>query len=223
MRFARRRTGHFDVPVEHLVLRITGPDDLYEEARAAGMSFWEQIQSFAVRNRDFQNRKRPMLVPVGAPPIIREMAELSARAGVGPMFAFQGALTEFVGRTMANRLRETVVSCGGDHYVVSRRRTRLPLHQPGVANGSLGIVLKPDLGPQGVYSTLGKGQADGLVVVASSCILADAAAAAASAILTKRGAFGAALRYLKDIPGVHGAVVVQGERIGVAGSLELAA
>jgi ApbE superfamily uncharacterized protein (UPF0280 family) len=223
------KARHFDVPVEHMVLRITGPEELYEEARAAGMHFWEQIQSYAVRNREFQSSKRPLAVPEAAPSIIREMTELSGRAGVGPMFAFRGALTEFVGRMMAGRVREVMVSCGGDHYVVTRRRARLAVHHPGYARGdSLAVVVKPELGPQGIYTTVGKLElpreaGDGLVVVANSCILADSAAAAASAILAKPGALRAALRYLRGIPGVHGALVMRGERIGVAGSLELAA
>ena len=87
----------------------------------------------------------------------------------------------------------------------------------------MAVVLKPALGAQGIYSTLGNGSGDGLVVVATSCILADAAAAAATAILAKPGRLDAALRHLNGILGVHGAIVVRGDRIGVAGSLELAA
>jgi uncharacterized protein len=207
-----------------MLLRITGPADLYEEARAAGMHFWEQIQSFAVRHREFQTSKRPLPVPEDAAPIVRRMVELSARAGVGPMFSFQGALTEFVGEMVARRLREVVVSCREDRFVVSRRRARLPVQRASAANGgSLAVVLKPALGPHGIYSTLGNGSGDGLVVVATSCILADAAAAAATAILARAGRLDAALGHLNGIPGVHGAIVLRGDRIGVAGSLELAA
>jgi ApbE superfamily uncharacterized protein (UPF0280 family) len=225
----RKRTSLFEVPVEHMVLRINGPEDLYEEARAVGMHFWEQIQSFSVRHPLFSSSKRPLAVPEDAPPIIREMAELSGLAGVGPMFAFRGALTEFVGRKVGERLREVMVSCGGDHYVLTRRRARLAVQNPtGERGSSLAIVVKPELGPQGIYTTVGnpyfaRGMSDGLVVVATSCIVADAAAAGASAILGKPGGLGVALRYLKGISGVHGAVVFRGDRIGVAGSLELAA
>ena len=206
-----------------MVLRITGPGDLYEEARAAGMHFWEQIQSFAVRHREFQISKRPLPVPEDAAPIVRRMVELSALAGVGPMFSFQGALTEFVGRMVAQRVHEVVVSCREDRFVVTRHRARLPLRKGSAASPPLAVVLKPTLGPHGIYSTLGRGSGDGLVVVATSCILADAAAAAANAILARPGRLGSALRHLNAISGVHGAIVIRGDRIGVAGSLELAA
>src|SRR5439155_23532316 len=145
MRLLKRKLEHFDVPVQDLLLRVTGPDYLYEEVRAAGMLFWEQIQSYAIRNPAFRTSKRPLEVPESAPPIIQEMARSAAAAGVGPMFTFQGALTEYVGRKLRDALNELTVSCGEDHFVVSRRRMRLAVH-PGL--GLAGVV-KSDLCPHG--------------------------------------------------------------------------
>jgi hypothetical protein len=54
-------------------------------------------------------------------------------------------------------------------------------------------------------------------------MLADAAAAGVEAILPKEEGFANALEYLRRVPGVHGGLVVQGERIGVVGALEIAA
>lgn len=226
MPLLKKRTRHFDVPVQDMLLRISGPEELYEEARAAGMQFWEQIQAYAIRHPGFQSSKRPLPVPENAPEIVRQMAAQTGLAGVGPMFAFRGALTEFVGRKMAAELGEVIVTCGSDHYVVSSRRARLGLNRAG--EHGLAVVIKPELGPQGIFSSLDAKQrdpemAEGLVVVARSCILADAAAAAATAILTKPSSFRPALAFLRRLPGVHGALLIRGENIGVAGALELAA
>src|SRR5207249_8661862 len=92
MPLLRRRSVHFDVPIQDMTLRITGPEELYEEARAAGMQFWEQVQSYAIRHPGFQSGKRPLPVPEDGPMVIREMVGTAARAGVGPMFTFRGAL-----------------------------------------------------------------------------------------------------------------------------------
>ena len=224
----KTRYRPFDVPVQDLMLRVTGPEDLYEEARAVGMQFWEQIQSYSIRNPEFRSSKRPLAPPEGSPEIVRRMAAEAAIAGVGPMFAFQGALTEHVGRRIAERIGEVIVSCGGDHFVVAQRRARLPVHPAGHRGSPLAIVVKPELGAQGIHTTAGgelpaAASADGLVVVARSCILAAAAAVGASAILSKPDSLKTALAYLQRLEGVHGAVVVRGERIGVAGTLELAA
>jgi ApbE superfamily uncharacterized protein (UPF0280 family) len=220
----RRKFEHFDVPVQDMLLRVKGPEHVYEEVRAAGMLFWEQIQSYAIRNPAFRTSKRPLEVPETAPAIIREMAESAASAGVGPMFTFQGALTEYVGRKLADALSEVSVSCGEDHYVVTRRRMRLPV-QSGMG---LAVVVKPELGPHGVFMRLTPGDEageilGGLVVVGRSCIVADAAAAAATAIVPKPDGFRTALRYLRGLPGLYGALVIEGHRIGVTGALELAA
>jgi ApbE superfamily uncharacterized protein (UPF0280 family) len=228
---SKRKGRFFDVPVQDMTLRIAGSsDELYEEARAAGMHFWEQIQSYAIRNPAFRTSKRPLAVPEGVPEIIRRMADEAALAGVGPMFTFQGALTEFVGLQVARNGGEVLVSSGGDYFVIARRRARLHVY-PGLGGGvdeALSVVVKPELGPQGIYTTAGRTHlpadtGDGVVVVASTCILADAAAAGALAILSKPKTFRTALAYLKGLAGVHGAMIVRGEHIGVAGALELAA
>ncbi len=218
-----------DVPVQDMVLRIMGVDDLYEEARAAGMQFWEQIQSHAIRQPAFRSSKRPLAVPESAPPIVREMAHMAAAAGVGPMFTFQGALIEYVGRALARFASEIAVSCGGDHYVLARKRARLSVQPASTAiRAGLAVIVRPELGPHGIYTSVGRSYtpseaSEGIAVVARSCILADAAAAGASAILARPQSFQTALDYLQRLSGVHGAVVVRGDRIGVAGGLELAA
>lgn len=209
-----------------MLLRIVGPEALYEEARAAGMLFWEQIQSYAVRHPGFQGSKRPLEADATAPPIVREMAEMSSMAGVGPMYTVPGAMAEFVGRKLAEHLPEVTVSCDQSHYVVARHRSRLALNAEPPYDG-LGLLIRPDLGPHGVFMKMEPGKrgvvAEIIVVVARSCILADAAAAAAGAIMHKFDGLKAALRYVKGLPGLHGAVLIQGRSIGVTGGLELAA
>src|SRR5438132_1642274 len=168
----KRRSRSFDVPVHDLVLRVTGPEELYEEARAVGMQFWEQVQSYGIRHPGFQTSKRPLEAGDDAPPIVRQMCALASRAGVGPMFAFQGALTESVGQAMARSLADVMVVCGPNHFIITRKRSRLALHRRA-GDGDLAIVVKPELGPHGVhisFRSLARGFGDdGVVIVASSC------------------------------------------------------
>jgi uncharacterized protein len=234
---SKRRPGSFDLLVQEMTLRVTGPEELYEEARAAGMAVWEQVQSFGVRHPEFRTSKRPVDVPPDAVGIVRDLAEAAGAAGVGPAFAVRGAVLDHVGRFLARRQREVTVACGGTSFVLSRRRARLAvgLDDEG-RTGVAAIVIRPELGPQGVATAVRGGMevgavppgprgrlADGLVVVATSCALAEAARSAAAAILGRHDSVPAALAYLRRVRGVHGALVVRGTRIGVAGSLELAA
>jgi ApbE superfamily uncharacterized protein (UPF0280 family) len=219
-----------DVPFEDVILRVIAKDLSYEEIRAAAMDVLERIPSYGARNPMFARSKRPIELPPDAPAIARRMAEAGAVAGVGPMYAFRGALVEFVGRAIAAKGRKDVnVSCPGIWFVLSRKPVKLAVRS-GKGIETLSVLVKPDLGPHGVYSSLGRevervlpGHDDGVVVVANSSTLAVAAATAARAILTRRESIGDALAYLQGLPGLFGAMLVRGDQIGLAGGIELAA
>jgi ApbE superfamily uncharacterized protein (UPF0280 family) len=221
-----RRPKGFDLAVGDMVLKINAPHDLYEEARAAAMGFWEQLQAYAINNPGFRTSKRPLDLPEDAPSIVRRMAQIAGSVGVGPMFTVPGALTEHVGRTLSRSVAGLVISNGGDYFVMPKKPAKLTVHHRDGA--PLSLVVKPELGPVGVYTTMGHVQmpadtTDAVAVMADSCILADAAAAGVMAILQHHGAFAGALTYLRRIPGVHGGIVIRGDRIGLAGGVEIAA
>jgi hypothetical protein len=164
-------------------------------------------------------------VPGDAPEIVREIASTAARAGVGPMFSLQGAVTDHVGRFLAREVSEVTVNCGGDYSIRSRRRQKLTVvRRPG---SSVAVVVPAHREGVGISMTLGssakRSEVDGLAVLAESCMLAGAAAAGVQAILPKENGLQGAMAYLKQVPGVIGGVVFLGERIGIAGGLELAA
>jgi len=224
LKLLKRRPKSFDIQVQDMVLHITASPEYAEESRAAALSFWEQLQSYALRDPAFRDSKRAIEVPDDAPEIVREMVTSASDAGVGPMFTFQGAVTDQVGRFLARGMSELTVTCGGDYFIVTRKRMKLSVKRRG--GEPISVVVLPDRQGVGVSTTLGRGRGgegpDGLAVLASSCMLADAAAAGVQALLPKEDGFRKALQYLQQVPGVDGGVVVVGERIGVAGGVEIA-
>jgi ApbE superfamily uncharacterized protein (UPF0280 family) len=236
MKLLRRKPRTFEIQVQDLTLHIQAATDFNEESRAAALSFWEQLHAYTIRNPAFSTAKRPIDVPAEAPEIVREMVSSARRAGVGPMFSFQGAVTDHVGRFLAREGQEVTVNCGADYFIRSKRRQKLTvLRRPG---SSLAVVVPPS--KQGVGVSMSSGRSspdggrrgaadghgtalDGLAVLAESCMLADAAAAGVQAIMAKEDGFGTALGYLKKVDGVFGGLVISGERIGLMGSLEIAA
>jgi ApbE superfamily uncharacterized protein (UPF0280 family) len=223
----KKKSHSFNLQVQDILLRVTAPQEYYEECRAAALSMWEQISSYSIRHPQFRTSKRPVNVPDDAPPAVREMAEAAQAAGVGPVFTIQGALADHVGRYLMRALPDVLVTAGGDYFIRSRKRMKLLAHR-SAGGEELSVVVGPEGGAQGISTTLGRGQvpaqsADGLAVVARSCALADAAAAAAMAILSRPDSFKTALDYLRGIEGVQGALLIQGEHIGVAGGVEVAA
>jgi ApbE superfamily uncharacterized protein (UPF0280 family) len=224
VKLLRRKLRTFDIQVQDMVLHVTAGTDLNEESRAAALSFWEQLHAYTLRNPEVRTSKRPIEVDQQAPEIVREMVGAAARAGVGPMFSFRGAVTDHVGRFLARDMDEVTVSCGGDYFILARKRQKLTIHtRPD--GGGIAVVVQPSKRGVGIATSIGRGAAllDGLAVLAESCMLADAAAAGVQAILPKPDGFRLALVYLRKVPGVVGGVVVRGDRIGVAGGVEIAA
>jgi ApbE superfamily uncharacterized protein (UPF0280 family) len=226
VRLLRRRAKSFDIQVQDLVLHITAPEDFAEESRAAALSFWEQLQSYALRYPAFRDSKRPLgRITVDAPEIVKEMVGAASSAGVGPMFTFRGAVVDQVGRFLGDQLHDLTVACDGDYHIRSRKRMKLGVRRRG--GEPLTVAIEPSGAGVGVSTTLGRGRGgggpDGLAVIAETCMLADAAAAGVQAILAKDDGLPAALRYLRGVPLVHGGVVVIGDRIGLAGGVEIAA
>jgi hypothetical protein len=140
------------------------------------------------------------------------------------MFTFRGAVVDAVGRFLGDQLSEVTVACDGDYFLKVRKRMKLAVKRRGGA--PITVALTPAARGVGVSTTLGRGRAgtgpDGLAVIADTCMLADAAAAGVQAVLPKPDGFGMALHYLRQVPGVVGGVVVIGDRIGVAGAVEIA-
>lgn len=226
MKLLRRRAKSFEIQVQDLVLHISAPEDYAEESRAAALSFWEQLQSYALRYPAFSQSKRPLdRITADAPEIVKEMVRTATSAGVGPMFTFRGAVVDQVGRFLAEQLHEVTVACDGDYFIRSRKRMKLGVKRHG--GEPITVALPPSRSGVGVSTTLGRGRGgggpDGLAVIADTCMLADAAAAGVQAVLGKPSGLHQALRYLQEVPGVRGGVIVAGVEIGLSGSVEIAA
>jgi ApbE superfamily uncharacterized protein (UPF0280 family) len=224
VKLLRRRAKAFEIQIQDLTLHITAHEDFAEESRAAALSFWEQLQSYGSRDPEFRSSKRALTrVASDAPPIVQEVVSAASAAGVGPMFSFRGAVVDSVGRFLAEQSGDVTVSCDGDFFIKAKKRMKVAVRRRG--GEPLTIVLTAGKGV-GLSTTLGRGRGgagpDGLAVIAQSCMLADATAAGVQACLRKPDGFGMALHYLQRVPGVSGGVVVVGDRIGVAGGVEIA-
>jgi ApbE superfamily uncharacterized protein (UPF0280 family) len=224
VRLLRRKPRTFEIQVQDMTLHIQAATDVDEESRAAALSFWEMLHAYSIRDPAFRDSKRPVKVSEDAPDIVREMAATAGRAGVGPMYAFQGAVTDHVGRFLAREVKEVTVNCGGDYFIRSRKRQKLTVvRRPGSPVAIVAPAMREGVGIS-MASGSGRGvEIDGMAVLAESCMLAGAAVAGVQAILSKDDGLQTALAYLKRVPGVIGGVVFLGERIGMAGGLELAA
>jgi ApbE superfamily uncharacterized protein (UPF0280 family) len=223
------RLVHFQVTVKETDLMVSATALLESAARELILLHRGYLETYIDQNPDFLTTLRPWRISGPAPAIVREMSLAGEKAGVGPMAAVAGAISEAVGRGLLQVSDEVIVENGGDTFL----KTRLPVIV-GIYAGnsplSLKIGLKVDSTTRPVSlctssgtvgHSLSFGRADAVCVMSDSCALADAAATAVGNRVKTAGDIASAIHFGKSIPGVSGLVVIIGKDMGLWGSLEV--
>ncbi len=183
----------------------------------------------------FLSSLEPIPALSGAPAIALAMHRASGLAGVGPMAAVAGAIAEAAvravlegkGRGGKDAKPEAVVENGGDIFLATRREVVVGLYAgKSSLSGRLGLSVLPEDTPVAVCSSSGTmghsisfGRADLATVVARDGALADACATLAGNLVRTERDIGPALDRVCSVPGVIGALVILGEKIGMKGDL----
>ena len=188
----------------------------------------ETLEDYIRRQPDF----RTSLIPIGllpdAPEIAQDMGAAAAHVGVGPLAGVAGAIAERAARAaLAHGAREAIVENGGDIFAASPQPLLIALHAgPGSPLNGLAFRLDPDDMPRAVCSSssrmghsLSLGHSDLATVVAANAALADAAATRLCNMVCKEDDIDPALEYITQVPGIDGALVACGKRVGLLGSL----
>ena len=219
---------YFRVSVDETDLSIGAKRDLRREALAAVLEARQLVLSQIADRPRFRTSLEPLRPHGTESPLIRQMLEAGALAGVGPMAAVAGAIAEYVGRSLVKHSREVIVENGGDVFLFgSRRRSVAVVAGSSPLSGLLAVSVEPGEGcgvctsSGTVGHSLSLGKADAALVVAKDCALADAAATRLGNLVQDLEKLDAPLDEICAIPGVEGALVIAGDRIGVKGNLVL--
>lgn len=204
-------------------------DSLLEtETRNIVLKHRGHLEAYIESNPSFATTLVPWPEDPFAPPVVRAMINAAAVAGVGPMAAVAGAVSEFTGEELTKLSNDVIIENGGDIYV----RTSKPL-LVGLFAGKSPLTgkigLKFGAGSSfGVCTSSGTvghslsfGKADAVCIVSPSCTLADAVATAAGNIIKKPSDIEAAIDLASRIPGVTGILAVIGKQMGAWGDIEL--
>ncbi len=227
-----RRKGLVSFTVRHKEtdLFIQAPGDFSRQVSAWVVEARGAIEEYARFHPGFIESYVPLPTDPLAPAIVKRMLEAGDAAGVGPMAAVAGAISEYVGSRIASLCQgEVMVENGGDIFLrilspvtVSIYAGKSPL------SGKVGVRLTPGKGPVSVCTSSGTlghsrsfGQADAVTVTGCDCALSDAAATSAANLIQSRRDIARALEFLKGIKGISGAVVIKADAIGAFGDLEL--
>ncbi len=227
-----KRKGLVSFTVRHKEtdLFIQAQGDFSRQVSAWVVEARGAIEDYARLHPGFIESYVPLPTDPLAPTIVKRMLEAGDAAGVGPMAAVAGAISEYVGSRIASACQgEVLVENGGDLFLWLYAPVTLSIYAgKSPLSGKVGIRLRPWGAPLSVCTSSGTlghsrsfGRADAVTVICRDCALADAFATAAGNMVTGRNDIEKVLTFLKRINGVEGAVVIKADAIGAFGDLEL--
>ncbi|MBP7051525.1 MAG: UPF0280 family protein [Phycisphaerae bacterium] len=186
------------------------------------------LEDYIRRHPEFQRSLVPLGLHEDAPEIARHMTWAAELVGVGPMAAVAGAMAQWSAKAaLAAGAPEAIVDNGGDIYLLAVEPVIVSLGTGATPLADrLAFRIEPDQTPLAVCSSSGKmgpsmslGQCDLATIVAKDAALADAAATQAANLVRTIADVDAALEQIMTIQGIAGVLIVQDDRIGLAGHL----
>lgn len=225
---------HFRVAVKETDLDVSVRKERYsreleEITENLVILYRNHLEKYIESDPGFLKSHDPYEVKHNAPAIAATMAGAARSAGVGPMAAVAGAISEAVGRDLLKYSRDVIVENGGDIFIKTGRIRKI-----GVFAGKsplsyrVALEIRPDDTPMGICTSSGTvghslslGCADAVVIVSPSTPLADAVATATGNIVRSERDLEKAVDYALSVPGVAGALVILGQFLAVKGKIKL--
>lgn len=219
----------FEVVEKETDLAIYARRDLSGQARAAVLTYRQELEDYIKKNAGFYSALEPIELTEPAPAIVRAMASAARMAGVGPMAAVAGAVAEFVGRDLSRLSDEVIVENGGDIFVKSRKTRTIAIYagESSPFTGKLSLEIDDAEEGLGVCTSSGTvshslsfGKSDAVVIIAKDTALADASATAAGNALKRPEDIDKGIDIARSIEGVLGVVAIVGDKMGSWGAVK---
>jgi hypothetical protein len=219
----------FCVRVKETDLWISAGAALEQEARDLVFQCRHEIESYLKTHPMFKTSLRPLPPDPYAPPLVKEMIESTAVAGVGPMAAVAGAIAQYVGRGLLEYTNEVIVENGGDLYLKAERPLTVSIFAgDSPLSERIGLRIATEQMPVGVCTSSGRighslsmGVSHAVSILAASGALADGAATALANTILERKNLEAAASAAGNIPGIFGGVAILGGTMASWGEIQL--
>lgn len=217
------------VTIKESDIFISAETDLSDEAAGLIKKYREQIEEYITKDPEFKTTLRPYKVNGQAPPIVRQMAEVSSLAGVGPFASVAGAIAEYVGKALLGFSGQIIVENGGDIFVQSSKERLVGIYAgSSFFNRKVALRIKAEDTPMGICTSAGTvghslsfGKADAVVALSKSTLLADAAATSIGNLIKKKADLPKGIRFAQKIKGLRGVVIIKDDRMGAWGKVEV--
>lgn len=219
----------FNVTVKETDLWVSAVRDLTAPTRDLIFDCRHQIETYINSHPDFADSLTSYGPDPYAPPLVKEMIEATARAGVGPMASVAGAIAQRVGRGLLELSDQVIVENGGDIYLKAKRPLTVAVFA-GTSPLSERFALKVPVErmPLGVCSSSGTvghslslGAADAVCLLSRSAALADGAATALGNRIKQKRDLSRAAEWARGVEGILGGLIILGANMASWGDIEL--
>ena len=219
----------FNIIVKETDLFIRATRNLQKQALALVLQYRATLEKYIRLYPDFFTSLVPVIIGNDSPAIIKLMAQVTTKVGVGPMASVAGAIAEVVGTELQEYAADIIIENGGDIYICSTRPRVIGLFAGNSPfSGKIGLEILPDQTPVGVCTSSGTvghslsfGKTDATIVVAKSAALADAIATRVGNIIKSPVDIDNALTFARQITGLLGIVIIVGDKIGMWGDIKI--
>jgi ApbE superfamily uncharacterized protein (UPF0280 family) len=221
----------FDVKVGQTDLCISLDGYFKKNVYDSVYKYRSYIENYINERPSFLSSFKPLDFDEFAPPIVSDMISSSSVVGVGPMASVAGAIAQYVGCDCLEYSKNVIVENGGDIYLNILNNSVIIGIYAGKSPLSYKVRLKINATetPLGICTSSGKvghslsfGKADAVCVVSKSAILSDAAATYLCNLVQNNDDIERVLDIGVAIEGVIGLVIINEDRLGVRGEIELA-
>ncbi|MBK5253158.1 MAG: UPF0280 family protein [Peptostreptococcaceae bacterium] len=174
------------------------------------------------------------LVPINKTsddPIIQHMIDVSTKAGVGPMAAVAGTISEQVVLETISLTDTTqmIAENGGDIFISSKEERKILIYAgDSPFSNKIGIRIPAADMPIGICTSAGTvghslsfGNADAVVVISKDTSLADAVATAVGNLVVCKEDIKRGLDFGKSIEGIQGILIIIDDKMGAWGQIEI--
>ena len=219
----------FRVVVKETDLYIRASRNLKSKALKLVLKYRDTLERYIARHPSFLTSLEPLPTLDDTPRMVKLMSESARKAGVGPMAAVAGAITEFVGTELLTFAPEVIVENGGDIFIRSLE-TRLVGIYAGKSplTGKIGLEIDGEDTPLGICTSSGTvghslsyGDADAVVVISPSATLADAAATAIGNLIKQSDDIPRAIEFAQGIEGLTGLLIIKDDKVGLWGKAKI--
>lgn len=219
----------FDVCLYETDLYIGACSNLYDAALKSAEFYRMQLEEYIKVNPEFLTSLVPIKAESNAPQIIQHMCNAAEKAGVGPMAAVAGAISELTGLDLLRYSDEVIVENGGDIFMSFKSTRRVGIYAGNSPlSNKLALELTPDKSPLGICTSSGTvghslsfGNADAALIISKDTFLADAVATATGNIVKSADDIEKALDFAAGIDGIEGALIIIGDKLGAWGDIRL--